>query len=154
MKKLVLAAVFAILAATPGDLLAQFDLGGTLNWGTKSDLGLGVRGEYVWPFEQGTSSIASFDYFFPKAGSYWELNLNLAHTIPVTIKDIGLYAGAGLNWARIDPENREARNDFGMNLLGGIKYFLTSVKLIGEVRWELGGGDQVVFTGGVMFAVQ
>jgi hypothetical protein len=152
MKKLVFAAMIA-LALTPGWLSAQVTLGPQLNWGIDdADFGLGGRVEYVWPIDPGAFTIGSFDFFFPDVGDYWEININIGHTIPVKVEDISLYAGAGLNWAHVSLGNA-SDNKFGLNLLAGMKYLLASVMPYGELRVEAGGGKQVVFTAGVLFNI-
>jgi hypothetical protein len=154
MRRLLPAAFAVALWFAPSSLLAQVELGPQLSYGTdNAGLALGGRLIWVWPWEPGTSTIASFDYFFPDGDfDLWEININLAHSIPVKIEDTEIYAGAGLNWAHFSWRDR---NDdrFGLNLLAGFKYMLPSVTPYGEVRAELGGGEIWVFTGGVMFNV-
>jgi hypothetical protein len=154
MRRLLPAAFALALVLAPSSLLAQVELGGQLSYGTDdAGLALGARLNWVWPWEPGTSTIASFDYFFPKDGfDLWEININLAHTIPVTVEDVDFYAGAGLNWAHFSWQDF-SDDRFGLNLLAGFKYLLPSVTPYGEVRAELGGGKLWVFTGGVMFNI-
>jgi hypothetical protein len=154
MRRLLPAAFAVALAFAPSSLLAQVELGGQLSWGTDdAGLALGGRLTWIWPWEPGTSTIGSFDYFFPDADfDLWEINLNVAHTIPLDLGDFDLYAGAGFNWAHFSWQDRST-NELGMNLLAGIKYLTPSVTPYGEVRAALGGGKMWVFTGGVMFNI-
>ena len=156
MRRLLPVVFAAALALAPGSSSAQVNLGGQLSWGTdNAGLALGARLNWVWPWEPGTSMIGSFDYFFPDGFDLWEINVNLAHTIPVKIEDFGFYAGAGLNWAHfsnLGPFDR-SDDDFGLNLLAGIKYLLPSVTPYGEVRLALGGSDRWVFTAGALFDI-
>ena len=152
--------LFTILASVifaPGVASAQFTLGPQLNWGADSSFGLGARAEYAWSFDPGTLTIGSFDYFFPKNGDWWEININIGHTIPVKTDPLGLYAGGGFNWAHVSFKNTAGNtisdNKFGLNLLAGLKYFLTNVTPYAEIRVEIGGGKQVVFSGGALFHV-
>ncbi|NNG16885.1 MAG: outer membrane beta-barrel protein [Gemmatimonadales bacterium] len=157
MRRQLLAAL-AALVFVPGMLAAQVTMAPQLNYGIDdADFGLGGRVEYVWPFDEGAFTIGSFDYFFPSSGDYWEVNINIGHRIPVEVEDLGIYAGAGLNWAHRSFENlagnRDTDNRLGLNLLAGLKYYLTNVTPFGEIRVEAGGGKQVVFTGGVLFDI-
>lgn len=154
MRRLLPAAVATTLALTPASGLAQVDLGAQLSWGTdNSGLAIGGRLHWVWPWEPGTAMMGSFDYFFPDDFDLWEVNINLAHTIPLQIEDIGLYAGAGFNWAHFSNLGTLLRStdEFGLNLLAGLRYVLPSVTPYGEVRAEVGGGKIWVFTAGVLF---
>ena len=156
MRRLLPVAFAAALALTPSSVFGQIDLGGQLSWGTdNAGLALGARLSWVWPWEPGTSMIGSFDYFFPDEFDLWEVNVNLAHSIPVNIEDFSLYAGAGLNWAHYSNLGLFdlSDDDFGLNLLAGIKYLLPSITPYGEVRLALGGSDNWVFTGGVLFDI-
>ena len=156
MRRLVPLAFAAALAIVPSSVLGQVNLGGQVNWGTdNAGLALGARLSWVLPFETGTSMIGTFDYFFPDDFDLWEVNINLAHTFPVNIEDFGPYVGAGFNWAHLSNLGPFDRTDdrFGMNVLGGVKYFLSSVTPYGEVRAELGGGKRWVFTAGVLFDI-
>ncbi len=156
MRKLLFVALMGAVF-TPGALSAQLVLGPQLNWGDDSDFGLGARAEYTWSFDPGTLTLGSFDYYFPKNGDWWEVNLNIGHKIPVELADLGLYAGAGLNWAHVSAPNSAGQkvsdDKFGLNLLAGLKYYLTNLTPYGEIRVQVGGGQQVVLSGGVMFDV-
>jgi hypothetical protein len=151
MKGKLLAGGLLIGLVAPGPAPAQVDLGGQFSWGDEKQLALGSRLSVVWPFLPRTETMASFDYFFPDQGDYWEANVNIAHMVPVAAENLGLYAGVGFNWAHI--VNGRGRNEFGLNLLAGVKYLRPAVTPFGEIRREVGGGDQLVITGGVMFRV-
>jgi hypothetical protein len=60
-----------------------------------------------------------------------------------------------MNWAHFSSSGERNLSDdkFGLNLLGGIKYFLPSVTPYGEVRLALGGSEHWVFTAGVLFDI-
>jgi hypothetical protein len=154
MRRLLPLAFGAVLAFTPTTALAQVDLGAQLNWGTESaGLAIGGRLHWIWPWEPGTAMVSSFDYFLPDDFDLWEVNVNLAHTIPLQVEEVSLYAGAGFNWAHysnLGPFD-VSDNDYGLNLLAGVRYLLPSITPYGEVRVEVGGGERVIFTGGVMF---
>ncbi len=151
MRKLLLLAGLAVFLA-PGAVSAQWSLGGQLNYGTDFDFGMGARVAWGWPFEPGAETVASFDLFFPRDDfvDYWEINININQPLPIKTDELGPYIGAGLNWAHASISGG-SRDWFGLNLLIGLKYATPSVTPFGEVRTELGGGKQWVFTGGVMF---
>jgi hypothetical protein len=154
MRRMLLVAFAAALSLTPASALAQVDLGAQLSWGTdNAGLAIGGRLHWVWPWEPGTAMYASFDYFFPDEFDLWEVNVNLAQTVPLQIEDVDIYGGAGLNWAHFSNLGLLDRSDdeFGLNLLAGFRYLLPSITPYGEVRFEFGGGEIWVFTGGVMF---
>jgi len=156
MRRLLPVVFAAALALTPSSAFGQVDLGAQLSWGTdNAGIALGARLNWVWPWEPGTSMIGSFDYFFPDGFDLWEINVNLAHTIPLNLDDFGLYAGAGLNWGHFSNLGVLNRSDdkFGLNLLAGAKYFLPSVTPYGEVRVAIGGSEHWVFTAGVLFDI-
>lgn len=110
---------------------------------------------------------ASFDLFFPDDGegvdiTYWEINVNGHYMLPVAPDaPVDFYAGAGLNFASIsvDSDNDTGfggaggdDTDIGLNLLGGIDWAITEqLDGYGEIRIELGGGEQLVFTVGLGF---
>jgi hypothetical protein len=138
----------------PSTLSAQWSLGAQLDYGTDFDFGFGGRVAWRWPVEFGAESIASFDLFFPDndAIDYWEVNININQPLPIETDKLKPYIGAGLNWAHITVSGT-SDNRFGMNLLGGLKFETPSVTPFGEVRAQLNGGKQWVFTTGVLFAV-
>lgn len=137
------------------------------NWSDDFDFGIGARVEVdaqglftdEEPFSR-TFFLGSFDYFFPDCGSidcdYWEINAGLA--IPIIAADIDPYVGAGVNIANfsVDSELPDefdygiSDTEFGLNLLGGIRFPLGGLSAFGEGRLELGGGEQLVLAFGVM----
>jgi len=154
MRRLMPAALAATLSLVPAVGLAQVDLGTQLSWGTKNaGLALGGRLHWIWPWERGTAMVGSFDYFFPDEFDLWEVNINLAHTIPLQVENVGLYGGAGFNWAHYSNVGTFDSSDdkYGLNILAGVKYLLASVTPYGEARVEISGGERWIFTAGVLF---
>ena len=131
------------------------------SWGDDVDFGVGGRFELDLenalssepPFSR-TFIIGAFDYFFqdcdPFDCSYWELNGNLAVPFGSADASVDPYAGAGINIARGSVEDFD-NTEVGLNLLGGLKFPLGGVSAFGEARIELGGGEQFVITGGILF---
>ncbi len=157
MRRMLLAALVLILS--PGVLQAQVNVGGQLSLAEKTDFGIGARTTIdlsvpSFPLE----AIASFDYFFPddKAGNdvtYWELNGSVAHGFPVSSRVVKPYVGAGLSLAHTSSVLKGSNNDLALNILGGAKFTMGNLNPFGELRIELGGLEQFVLTGGVMFQV-
>lgn len=113
---------------------ADTSLGVQGSYADDTDFGVGARLVFGVGRTGAFSLIGSFDYFFPEGdATYWEVNGNLAY-------DLGddVYIGAGANLARGSFGNAD-NADLGLNLLGGIHL---GDNLYGEVRTELGGGDQ------------
>ena len=156
IRLLTIAAVLALGLAAP--LAAQNQFGGQLSVGDDTDFGLGARG--VFGLQHALNAplnvIASFDYFFPGSNvTYWELNGELAYVIPGVRGSVLPYFGAGLNLAHASVSGGGLNNsntDLGLNLLAGTT-FKTGRRItpFAEIRVELGGGDQFVVTGGVLF---
>jgi opacity protein-like surface antigen len=144
----------AVLALSSGAVQGQ-RFGVQVNWADGADLGLGARVELPLALASegilaGTYLIGSFDYFFPDNFDYFEFNANVA--VPVsTTSALNPYVGAGLNMARRSFDADDASHtDLGLNALGGIKFGIGQLASFAEARLELGGGDQLVLTWGVL----
>ena len=138
-------------------------LGVQASYGGESDFGIGAR---LVRRVGGTAltAIGSFDYFFPSGTSgvaslkrgYWEANGNLTYPLA---ESLGLYAGAGLNLAHPSSElnfvgtrTSASETNPGLNLLAGVKRrFRTSLRLFGEAKYEIKGGEQLVLSVGILF---
>jgi opacity protein-like surface antigen len=122
------------------------------------DFGLGVRSEF------GLTSVAlilSFDYYFPDQDigdlKFYELNANLAFTLP--IEGFRPYFGGGIGIARVsfDPDFfLDSETDTGINILGGIKFGGSIVTPFVEARYVIYDQDEAftnrfVLTGGILF---
>lgn len=149
-----------VVAALPAPARAQ----GRTNWGLQlsvaqqTDVGLGARfdgglGALV-PSAQRWRFQGAFDYFFPGGAlRYWEMNADLAYDIPVRNARLAPYAGAGLGVAHSSfaGVRFSGATNVGANLLAGLKFpSVRGPTPYIEMRFELGGGDQFVFTGGVL----
>ena len=165
MKKLITGACVALLILTPAAAQAQLGLGAQLNWGDDVDLGIGVRGTYTLPTTFPLEVIGSFDYFFPSVGvseidlNYWEINANVVYLFPVSSAVIAPYAGTGFNFAHASVSSTEFQDisisdsELGLNILGGAKFNVGGFMPFGELRIELGGGEEFIFTGGATVPV-
>lgn len=163
IKRALVVAVALLFAA--GAANAQVRFGGQVSWGDDTDLGIGVRLEYVPRSIVGNTPIfsaAHFDYFFPDNGgvfggvdvTYWEINYNVYYQFRAP--SLTPYAGGGLHVSRwsVSVGGVSADNtDVGLNLGGGLK-FKTRGKLTPfvEGRFTIGGDvEQLILTGGLVF---
>jgi hypothetical protein len=163
MRKPAIALVFgaALLLAGPATAGAQVHLGPELSIGTDTDVGIGarllvnVKSLEAWDF------IGTFDWFFPDESgnadvTYWEINGNLAYNFAIEgAPSISPYVGAGLNIAHASvdylDEPGRSNTDVGLNFLFGTQFDAKSIIPYVEIRGVIEGGDQVVFTGGILF---
>ncbi|HJQ20370.1 MAG TPA: hypothetical protein VJ867_08495 [Gemmatimonadaceae bacterium] len=155
-----------MVAIAGGSAHAQ-RFGGQLSWGSDSDLGIGARAEFdltntlskTEPFSK-AFVIGQFDYYFIDCGggsgcSYWELNPSLAVPFKIQGSTLRPYAGAGLNIAHASVDlgsfGSASNTDTGINLLGGLKFPLSTLDAFTEARVSLGGGDQFALSFGLLF---
>jgi hypothetical protein len=158
MKMLLLAAALAVpVASANAQTPERTAFGVQVSFADDAEFGIGGRVRYglqgLFP-RAPLSSIASADIFFPGNDiDYFEINYNVVYNFRVSSAPrVGPYAGAGLNFARISAGNA-SNTDLGLNLVGGISFKAASSRVTPflELRAELGGGEQLVFTGGILF---
>jgi hypothetical protein len=157
MKKLLMALAAAALVGTvTTEANAQVSFGAQLSIADDTDLGIGARANFGLPYT-GVRVIASFDYFFPEVDGfdYFEINGNVAYSIPVLTPGFSPYVGGGLNLARASVDAGSlgdvSDTELGFNLLGGASFGIGPIKPFAELRIELGGGEQFVIAGGINF---
>jgi len=154
-----MAAAVAALCLAPAALAAQGTphLGGQLSFAQQANAGLGLRLEQpLVPFWTSDLRLdVAFDYYFPDQPiNYWELNGDLAWGFPLRGSRMSVYVGAGLNIARtsVNGVPGSGESDLGINLLVGMRFpTATRVTPYVELRPELGGGNRLVLTTGLMF---
>lgn len=123
----------------------EFGVGGGVTFGLGSlTTNSGIRAE------------ATFDYYFPGDDlTYWEINGNAL----MDIKSIpSLYVGAGVNYysVGIDSDLCGDLCDFaedsgvGLNLLAGWNFSGSKGPFV-QAKFEVGGGEQLVISGGIRF---
>ena len=146
----------------PGSVSAQVDaVAPQISFGD-ADVGIGVRFAFGTPGWHPDLEIQlGVDIFFPDSPpgvdiGYFEINANVVRDFRLAGNQmLRPYAGAGFNIARVSRSDggvsfSETSNvDLGVNLLGGLRFNLARYDPFVEVRFELGGGDQAVLTGGV-----
>lgn len=144
------AASFALPGAAPG----QAHFGPQLSLAEDRELGLGGRALVNISDYEGWEGVGSFDLFFPDGDvDYWELNGNVLYNFPVEpTRSFFPYLGGGINIARLDAEGAdEGDTAVGLNVVGGGKFDAEGVTPFVEARIEIEGGEQFVFTGGLLF---
>jgi hypothetical protein len=131
--------------------------GAQVNWATDTDFGLGARAVYSSLGQavglSGLEGVASLDFFFPGSGvTYFEVNADVTYPLRIaSAPTISPYVGGGLNVAHSSASGVGGSTDVGLNLLGGTRFGLGSLKAFGEGRLELRSGSQFVLTFGVLF---
>jgi opacity protein-like surface antigen len=158
--KALAAAVGFVLLAGAGSVEAQgVRFAPQVSLGEDSDFGIGGRVNFDMSSSFGSPGffiVPSFDYFFPGGSvNYWELNGNLGWLIPGVRGNVRPYIGGGLNYAHVSFDNCTgdcSNSDVGVNLMGGLN-FQTRTRIMPfiEAKFELGGGEQFVLTGGIYF---
>ena len=168
----ILLAGLALVHLAPTQAEAQVNFGPYIAWGDDADLGIGGRvdvglgnafGVDSGPFQNLflNSGVTYFffdcDEGFDDVDCSWiEINGNLAVPFTMEGSSIQPYAGTGLNIARVSVESDEIdfdRDDteVGLNVLGGIFFPISDLRGFGEIKFELGGGEQFVLSGGILF---
>ena len=164
MRKLLTGACLVLLIVVPTGLQAQVALGPQLSFADDADFGIGARATLGLPMQTvPLEATASFDYFFPDGDfTYWEINTNVVYLFNLpAAPTVTPYAGGGFNIAHVSIDQDVfgvgtvsfSNTDLGFNLLGGAKFNVGTFTPYGELRIELGGGEQFVFAGGVQFTV-
>lgn len=159
---LVAALALPISAVQAQTVAPRTQFGIQLSFADDAELGVGGRVRYglqgLFP-RAPLSSQASLDFFFPGNDvTYAEINYNVVYNFRVgSAPRVGPYAGGGLNFAYVKQDfggaiGSRSDTDLGLNILGGINFRGGSrLTPFLELRAELGGGEQLVFTGGIYF---
>ena len=158
-------AVFAILLAaglSTQPAGAQVRFAPQVAWGGDQDLAVGGRllvklsrlasSNPDTGFTSKIDFVLPFDWFVDCTEcTYYEVTPGFL--LPLTVKDAGVYLGAGLNIARlsIDTEGEDRSNlDLGLGLTGGLLVPIKSLNTFGEVRFTAGGAKQTVISAGIL----
>lgn len=150
--------LLAFLAATcvTNELKAQFSLGGGIAYGTEiKELGIQARGIYT--INEQWRGGADFVYWLVGDGvTSWELNAN-GHYV-FTEDDFLAYGLAGLNLASVSvdlgPFGSASETEIGLNLgVGGQLKFSDAISGIAEIKYTIGGYDQLGLSAGVLFSL-
>lgn len=153
MKKVLLMAGALMLFALPTQSHAQ--IGAQVSYGSDSDIGVGARFAFGMPtVRTGLEAIISADYFFPDCGDCTWIEFNGNAALNLASKSLNPYVGAGLNVARVSVDVGTAdasSTEVGLNLLGGLKFPGTSMTPFAEAKLTIGGSEQFVISGGILF---
>ena len=166
-------AVFALFTFLSTEASAQLWFGGGLVFGSEvENLGLQANGHLVVNEENKIRVGADITYFFSDKASSGDLevktnifaiNVN-GHYMLVDSDLLILYALAGLNFGFVNVEVSGPGSQFaelfdtndteiGLNAGGGVEYTVPFGRIYGEVKYVLGGFDQLVIGGGVRIPI-
>jgi hypothetical protein len=162
------AALAGVLAvATPTAANAQMGFVAQASYAIDGAEALGIGGGVNFGIgslteKYGIRLETTFDYFLvDDPASLWQINGNLLYDL----KSVpNLYLGAGVNYSKFGNDGGEAcvgtvcvdfdgasNSDIGLNILGGYKLGSGKMAPFVQARFELGGGEQLVVTGGIRF---
>ncbi|MCG8468557.1 MAG: hypothetical protein MJB57_10175 [Gemmatimonadetes bacterium] len=137
--------------ATSSPASAQTLFGAEAVFGSDTDAGLGVRIDLPLGTTAPLSFQGGFNFFFPDVGDYWEVNGNIWYEIPTSGGgNVAPYVGGGLNIGRASVSGF-SDTEAGLNLGGGAKFIFANTIPFVEARFVIGGAEQFVFGGGVLF---
>ncbi len=158
------AALAGVLAvATPSVASAQIGFVAQASYGTDYEA-LGIGGGINFGIgslteKYGLRLETTFDYFLVDDPlTVWEINSNLLYDLKAVRN---LYLGAGVNYVKSSVDDNAlggacsivdcSNSDVGLNLLGGFKLGAGKAAPFVQARFELGGGEQLILTGGFRF---
>lgn len=135
------------------DASAQ-SFGAEVLFGSDTDFGIGARGHVPLGTTAPLEVQGGFAIFFPDGPvDYWEVNGNLWYLIETSGSSNAVpYVGGGLNIGVLDAGSSfDTDTELGLNLGGGARFEFTNTTPFVEARFVIGGVEQFVFGGGVMF---
>lgn len=143
----------AALVCTPSGASGQALFGAEALFGTDTDFGLGGRVHLDLGTAAPLDFQGGFNLFFPDGPvDYWEINANLWYNFETLEGSTALpYLGGGLNIGHVSAAEGFDETDLGVNLGGGVKFGFTNTIPFLEARVTLGGVEQFVIGGGVLF---
>lgn len=156
---------FLALLISSHSLSAQLSVGGGLSFGTGiENIGLFARGGYDITDE--IRGNATVNFFFGEnvegivKTSLWTINLD-GHYVLVDEDNLAIYGLAGLNIgiSRVkfdDPTGiigsfSDSETNIGLNAGGGVELPLDAINPFAEVKYVIGGFDQLVIVAGVRY---
>lgn len=153
------ALVAVAFAAAPAAVEAQATLGPTVAYHDDFDFGVGAAvGVPIEAINENVGFLGDFVFFFPEPDGldYWEINANLTMDFPIEDATVVPFALAGLNIARLSVDAgviEGSDTEMGLNIGGGIKFDVGSLRPSVGLRLELEGGDGFVIFGTVPFVL-
>lgn len=168
---LIVTAAAALIALPAAPASAQVSFGPQASYADDAEFGIGGRVGLGIPMGDGffadMRGVFSFDYYLSPFGcsdcgdySYWEATPFLAVPLDLT-EGLDTYVGAGLNIAHFSVPSVDvplfgsvgggSSNEIGLAVIGGIAFPLGGLSAFSDLRITLGGGEQIVITGGLLF---
>jgi hypothetical protein len=171
-----LSAVFLLLgvvALIPTTASAQLWFGGGLVYGAEiENLGIQANGHLVVNEENKLRIGADVTFFFPEKATaagievktnLFAINVN-GHYMLVNAELLVLYAIGGLNLSFVTFDvdgpaselvflNNGSETELGLNIGGGVEYEVPFGRIFGELKYVLGGFDQLEIAAGVRIPV-
>ena len=155
------ALVAVAFAAAPAAVEAQATLGPTVAYHDDFDFGVGAAvGVPIEAINENVGFLGDFVFFFPDSDvvDFWEINANLTMDFPIEDATVVPFALAGLNIARFSLDgggiiDDRSDTEMGLNIGGGIKFDVGSLRPSVGLRLELEGGDGFVIFGTVPFVL-
>ncbi len=164
---------FAMFTLFSSQASAQLWFGGGLVFGAEiENIGLQANGHLVVNEENKLRIGADITYFFTDKASVDDFELKTSvftinvngHYMLVNSDLIILYAIGGLNFAFVSVEASGPASQFldlvdtndteiGLNIGGGLEYTVPFGRVYGELKYVLGGFDQLVIGGGVRIPI-
>ena len=149
---------------------AQIYIGGALVYGADiKNLGLQANGHLVVNEENKLRVGANLTFFFPEKTSTpaGDITTNLfainvdGHYMFVTSEELILYAIGGLNLSFVEVDAPTvagfvfdaSSSDLGINLGGGVEYTVQFGRIFGELKYTVGGFDQLQIDAGVRIPI-
>jgi hypothetical protein len=155
-------AVFVLILGLSSSAAFAQDLEGGLVFGSDTDLGVKL-GAY-FPVSETIKVGGDFTYFFPDGFDFYEVNVNGRYPIPIE-SSIDLSAFAGLNYSNSSVDGCSdvtnaigvdvdcSDSDIGLNLGGRAGFGEGPLGFYADIKFVMGGADQLVIGGGVSFAL-
>lgn len=145
------------LVMTFSSLQAQLKLGGGVGYGFDiEELGILVRGAY--PITEEITGNGTFLYYLVGDGlSLWELDLDGQYNFYAT-DAFSAYGIGGLQIARASVDlgsiGSASDTEIGFNVGGGVNLGISeAIDFFGELRFSIGGTEQLLVAAGVLFAL-
>ena len=165
--------VFALFSLFSTEASAQLWFGGGLVFGSEiENIGLQANGHLVVNEENKLRIGADITYFFTDKASVDELELKTSvfainvngHYMLVSSDVLILYALGGLNFGFVSVDASGPASQFldlvdtndteiGLNIGGGVEYGVPFGRVYAELKYVLGGFDQLVIGGGVRIPI-
>jgi outer membrane protein W len=94
---------------------------------------------------------ASAEWFFPDGGDIYDINANVLYAFNLQGSPLRPYAGAGLNFTMVSPDNGDSDNEIGANIVGGVGFTTGKLKPFVEARYTTSYDGRFIISGGLLF---